>query len=124
MSRTAWSSVILLGASLALAQENVFMLDELEITGQVREPAVAIISSRLQPEITGFRLEKSFFDQVRAPDEELVDLDRGLAREARLPDRETLLARTRVLQSAAWPLKGGAGASDDVKPGVEGQSGH
>jgi len=115
---------MLLGAAAALAQENVFMLDELEITGQVKEPAVAIISSRLQPEITGFRLEKSFFDQVRSPDEELVDLDRGMAREARVPDRDALMARTRVLQSAAWPLKGGAGASDEVKPGVEGQSGH
>jgi hypothetical protein len=124
MSRIAWSSLLLLGVAVAPAQENVFMLDELEITGQVKEPAVAIISSRLQPEITGFRLEKSFFDQVRAPDEELVDLDRAMAREARVPDRETLLARTRVLQSAAWPLKGGAGASDEVKLGVEGQSGH
>jgi len=106
------------------AQEDVFMLDELEITGKVKEPAVAIISARMMPQISGFRLEKSFFDQVRAPDEELVDLDREMAREARILDREALLARARVLQTAAWPLKGGPAATDDVKSGGEGQRGN
>jgi hypothetical protein len=124
MSRIGWISLVLFLASGLAAQEDVFMLDELEITGKVKEPAVAIISARMMPQITGFRLEKSFFDQVRAPDEELVDLDREMAREACILDREALLARARVLQTAAWPLKGGPAAADDVKSGGEGQRGN
>jgi hypothetical protein len=128
MSRTGWISLAALGL-LALgprggrAQDDYMMLDEMSIKGQVREPAVAIISSRLQPEIQGFRLEKSFFDQVRTPDEELVSLDRGMVREERVKDREALLARARVLPSASWPLKGSAPAADQGRTATEGQSG-
>jgi hypothetical protein len=124
MSRIGWINLVLFLASVGAAQEDLFMLDELSITGKVREPAVAIISSRMQPEITGFRLEKSFFDQVRTPDEELVDVDRVMATEARILNREALLTRTRVLQSATWPLKGGPAATDEDKSGGEGQRGN
>lgn len=124
MSRIGWTSLVLILAARLGAQEDLIMLDELEITGKVREPAVAIISSRMQPEITGFRLEKSFFDQLRAPDEELVDLDRAMAREARILDREILLSRNRVLQTADWPLKGGPTPADEDKSGGEGQRGN
>jgi hypothetical protein len=83
----------------AVAQEEeVLLLDDLLIKGQVREPSVEIISSRLQPTIRGFRLEKSFLDQARRPDEELVDVDPLLGREARLASPDALLSRPRVLR--------------------------
>ena len=124
MSKTAWINLLaagLLAGTPARAQDDgVLMLDEMSIKGQVREPAVAIISSRLQPEIEGFKLEKSFFEQVRSPDEELVDLDRGMAGQATIRDREVLLNRARLLQSASWPLTGGAPGEGEKAAG-EGQ---
>jgi hypothetical protein len=130
MSRTAWISLLgagLLAAHGARAQGGDFLLlDEMTIKGQVKQPAVAIISSRLVPEIQGFKLEKSFFEQVRSPDEELVLLDRRLADQALIRDPQALLARARQMQAAAWPLKGGADAeagAESEKASGESQSG-
>lgn len=102
MTRTAWTSLTLAALLLAgplVAQDDgdVFLLEEMSIEGQVREPSVEIISSRLLPEISGFRLEKSFLDQARRPDEELVDVDPVLGRQARLVDPDALLQRERFL---------------------------
>lgn len=131
MSRIVWISLLLGAVGLpALGQDkDYFMLDEVSIKGQVREPAVAIISSRLQPEIVGFKLEKSFFDQVRSPDEELVDVDPVMGQGLRIPNREALLNRARSLPQAAWPLRSqGSGAapqdSDATKAATEDGSGH
>jgi len=103
MTRTAWTSLplaALLACGSAAAQEaaedGVFLLEELSIQGQVREPSVEIISSRLLPEISGFRLEKSFLDQARRPDEELVDVDGRLALTTRLEDPDAMLSRPRT----------------------------
>jgi len=110
---------------LPAQDKDFFMLDEVSIKGQVREPAVAIISSRMQPEITGFKLEKSFFDQVRSPDEELVDLDPAMGLGLRIPDRDDLLGRARHLPQAGWPLTGGKGDSaGENKAATEDGSGH
>ncbi|MDP2359709.1 MAG: hypothetical protein Q8O14_03005 [bacterium] len=129
MSRTgsislpAAALLLLLAGRAAAQEEGILMLDEVNIQGQVREPSVAIISSRLQPEISGFRLEKSFFDQLRTPDPRLVGLDRALVRGERLRDRESLLARTRILPQTAWPLKGSPASADQDKAATEDESG-
>ncbi len=128
MSRTAWISLgLFLLAGAGRSQERDFlMLDELSIKGQVREPAVAIISSRIQPEITGFKLEKSFFDQVRSPDEELVDVDPAMGLGLRIANRDALLERSRTLSRAAWPLSGGSSPEtpQTTKAATEDGSGH
>lgn len=101
MTRIAWTSLTLATLALAgslAAQEEFFLLEDMTIEGQVREPSVEIISSRLLPEISGFRLEKSFLDQARRPDEELVDVDPFLGRQARLENPEALLSRPRIVR--------------------------
>ena len=129
MSRTAWISLmaacLLAGRPMPVRAQggDYMMLEELTIKGKVREPAVSIIAKRLAPEIEGFKLEKSFFEQVRSPDEELVDLDRRLGSQASIRDPQVLLTRARQLQSAAWPLKGGGAPADGEKAAGEGQSG-
>lgn len=128
MSRIAWIklSLLLLAAAPRAQERDFLMLDELSIKGQVREPAVAIISARIQPEITGFKLEKSFFDQVRSPDEELVDVDPGMGAGVRIANKDRLLERPRTLAKAGWPLSGSASPAtpQPTQAATEDGSGH
>lgn len=119
MARTVWTKLtlaVLFAASLGRAQDDeVLILDEISIEGQVREPSVAIFSSRMLPVIEGFRLEKSFFDQARSPDEELVELDPEWGREGRVENPEALLKRDRLPRHALTPLKTVAPEADQTQ---------
>ncbi len=97
MTRTAWTSLLLLLlARLLPAQEGEYLiLDEVTIEGEVREPAVAIISARIQPELSTFKLEKSFLDKLRRPDPRIVNLNPGIRLEMKISDPAPLLERRR-----------------------------
>ncbi len=102
MTRIAWNS-LLLGGLLVLAdclsaQDDFLILDEVTIEGQIREPSVAIISSRLRPEISDFRLERSFVDQARRPNVEFSAFNPELALGTRILLPRELLERQRVLK--------------------------
>jgi hypothetical protein len=114
---TRFLILLLAAATVAVAQEeDVFLLDELSIEGQVREPSVAIFSTRILPEIEAFKLEKSFFDQARSPDEQLVELDPDMGNAARVQDPQAMLGRERV-RNGYTPAQKVAGVSTDEEQG-------
>ncbi len=114
---TRFLILLLAAAPVALAQEEeVFLLDELSIEGQVREPSVAIFSTRILPEIEAFKLEKSFFDQARSPDEQLVELDPNMGNAARVQDPQAMLGRERM-RNGYTPAQKIAGVSTDEEQG-------
>jgi len=90
----------------------------MHIEGTVQEPAVMMIPSRILPEISGFRLEKSFLSQARNPDEQIVTIDAGVAEETRIMDPERLLERPRELKKP--PLETDANQQSQQEPGDDG----
>jgi len=93
---SAWLGLVL--AVSALAQGDDYMLlDEVTIEGEVAEPSVEIISSRLEPILSTFRLEKSFLAKLKTPDSRIVSLNPGIRLEQRITDPDPLLKRQRLL---------------------------
>jgi hypothetical protein len=101
MTRTVWTSALavicLAGSALAQGDGDYMILDEVSIEGEVREPSVEIISSRLEPILSTFRLEKSFLAKLKTPDSRIVSLNPGIRLEKRITDPGPLLDRQRFL---------------------------
>ncbi len=99
MTRTACISLLLLWLATGIrAQEDDYLiLDEVTIEGEVREPAVAIISARLKPELSTFKLEKSFLAKLRRPDPRIVNLNPGIRLELKISNPAPLLERRRTV---------------------------
>jgi hypothetical protein len=115
MTRIVWISLLsglLFGAPLFA--EDFLILDDMDIKGEVREPAVEIISSRILPSIEGFRMEKSFLQQARQPDPNIVELPLKFGIPVRMLAPELLLERPRALLrlKEAKPRADEAGAPD------------
>ncbi len=121
MTRTGWTStffLFLIQASCPAQEEEYISIGEMHIEGTVQEPAVMMIPSRILPEISGFRLEKSFLSQARNPDEQIVTIDAGVAEETRIMDPERLLERPRELKKP--PLETDANQQSQQEPGDDG----
>jgi hypothetical protein len=97
------SSVVLLCliSMFAFAQDDVLMLDDAMIEGEVREPSVAMFSSRIVPEINAFKLEKSFLENVGITAPEIITLSGQTGKEVRISDADSLISRPRILKSTS-----------------------
>ena len=105
MTRTVWISPLLalVLALSARAQDDYLILDEVAIEGEVREPSVEIIASRMKPVLSTFRLEKSFLAKLKTPDSHIVSLNPGIRLEQRITDPDPLLRRERELGRSTTP---------------------
>lgn len=101
MTRTVWTSalslLLLAGSLLAQGDGDYMILDEVNIEGEVREPSVEIIASRMEPILSTFKLEKSFLNKLKTPDSRIVSLNPGIRLEKRITDPDPLLDRQRIL---------------------------
>ena len=96
---SSWMLVLLL-ATIGLAQVETerVMLGEITIKGEVSQPSVSIISSRIQPEFRKLQVEKSFLSEIRQPSAKVLQLNADIRAPYRIKGIEQLLFRERQQQ--------------------------
>ena len=107
MSVIEYISCCLLLISLsatAMAQVNSdqaprVMLGEINIKGEIRQPSVSIISSRIQPEFRKLHVEKSFLTEIRQAPAEVIELNSDIRAPFKIHRVESMLLKDRQYQS-------------------------
>ncbi|MBL7033385.1 MAG: hypothetical protein ISR91_04500 [Candidatus Delongbacteria bacterium] len=97
MNATEYISCLLLllfTAVAGVAQERV-LLGEVTIKGEIRQPNVAMFSSRIPPEFRKLQVEKSFLTEIRQPLAEVVELNSDIRAPYKIGKIETLLLKER-----------------------------
>jgi hypothetical protein len=116
MIKIVWINLLsLVFCTGSLTAQELLILDDVQIDGEVREPSVEIIASRILPLVEDFRMEKSFLKQARRPDAELVGLSDDLGKPVRMPAPELLLNRPRYVSK----LKEAIPTADDSTKRIE-----
>jgi hypothetical protein len=95
----SWLLVLLLAATgLAQGEPQRVMLGEITIKGEVSQPSVSIISSRIQPEFRRLQVEKSFLTEIRQPSAKVLQLNADVRVPHKIKAIEQLLFRERHYQ--------------------------
>lgn len=96
--------LLLIGLSVtAMAQVSSeprrVMLGEITIKGEIRQPSVSIISSRIQPEFRKLLVEKSFLTEIRQASAEVIELNSDIRAPFKIRKIESLLLKDRQFHS-------------------------
>ncbi len=103
MSATGYISSCLLvfmlsTIGLGQGEQERVMLGEITIKGEVSQPSVSIISSRIQPEFRRLQVEKSFLTEIRQPSAKVLQLNVDVRAPHKIQQIERLLFRERQYQ--------------------------
>jgi len=91
--------LLFIAVALQAQPRERVMLGEITIKGEIRQPSVSIIASRIRPEFRKLQVEKSFLTEIRQAPADVVELNSDIRAPFKLRGIDALLAKERYHQA-------------------------